>query len=50
MTEAGQLAAPAAFRDWVTASGAEFVDRAAHAIGEAIEDHAAEQNAKKASR
>ena len=46
----GQLTAPTASRDWVTASGTEFVDRAAHAIGKAIEDHAAEQKAKKASR
>ena len=42
----GQLAAPVASRDWVTDSGREFVDRAAHAIGKAIEDHAAEQQAK----
>ena len=32
--------------DWVIGSGTEFVDRAAHAIGKAIEDHAAEQQAK----
>ena len=44
----GQLAGPAASRDWVTGSGTEFVDRAAHAIGKAIEDHAAEREAKKA--
>lgn len=42
----GQLTAPAASCDWVTGSGTEFVDRAAHAIGKAIEDHAAEQAAK----
>ncbi|MEU0497551.1 LLM class flavin-dependent oxidoreductase [Mycobacterium sp. NPDC006124] len=42
----GQLTAPAASRDWVLASGTEFMDRAAHAIGKAIEDHAAEQAAK----
>jgi len=41
----GQLAAPAASEDWVSASGSEFVGRAAHAIGKAIEDHAAEQAA-----
>ena len=46
----GQLAAPAASHNWVTASGTEFVDRAAHAIGKAIEDHAAEKEAKKAPR
>jgi limonene 1,2-monooxygenase len=44
----GQLAGPAASCDWVTASGTEFVDRAAHAIGRAISDHAAEQQAKHA--
>ena len=43
----GQLAGPAASRDWVIGSGTEFVDRAAHAIGKAIEDHAAEQEAKR---
>ncbi len=42
----GQLAPPRASQEWVTASGREFVDRAAHAIGKAIEDHAAEQQAK----
>ena len=42
----GQLAAPVASRDWVLSSGTEFMDRAAHAIGKAIEDHAAEQAAK----
>jgi limonene 1,2-monooxygenase len=41
----GQLAAPAASRDWVVGSGTEFVDRAARAIGKAVEDHAAEQAA-----
>ena len=44
----GQLAGPAASCEWVTESGTEFVDRAAHAIGKAIEDHAAEQSAKQA--
>jgi limonene 1,2-monooxygenase len=43
----GQLAGPIASRDWVTDSGTEFIDRAAHAIGNAIADHAAEQQAKK---
>ena len=42
----GHLAPPRASQEWVTASGREFVDRAAHAIGKAIEDHAAEQQAK----
>ncbi|MEW5808864.1 MAG: LLM class flavin-dependent oxidoreductase [Actinomycetota bacterium] len=42
----GQLTPPVASQEWVTASGREFVDRAAHAIGKAIEDHAAEQQAK----
>jgi limonene 1,2-monooxygenase len=46
----GQLAPPTASRDWVTGSGGEFVDRAAHAIGKAIEDHAAEQEAKKTAQ
>ena len=36
---------PQASRDWVIGSGTEFVDRAAHAIGKAIEDHAAEREA-----
>jgi limonene 1,2-monooxygenase len=45
----GQLAGPVASRDWVTGSGTEFVDRAAHAIGKAIDDHAAEQQAKQPS-
>lgn len=44
----GQLAGPVASRDWVTDSGRSFVDQAAHAIGKAIEDHAAEQQAKQA--
>jgi len=44
----GQLAAPAASRDWVLASGTEFMDRAAHAIGKAISDHEAERSAKQA--
>ena len=44
----GQLAGPIASRDWVTDSGTEFVERAAHAIGKAIEDHAAEREAKTA--
>lgn len=42
----GHLTPPRASQEWVTASGREFVDRAAHAIGKAIEDHAAEQQAK----
>ena len=42
----GQLDPPAASCDWVTGSGGEFVNRAAHAIGKAIEDHAAERAAK----
>ncbi len=42
----GHLTPPRASQGWVTASGREFVDRAAHAIGKAIEDHAAEQQAK----
>lgn len=42
----GQLTPPRASQEWVTASGREFVDRAAHAIGKAIEDHAAEQQAR----
>jgi limonene 1,2-monooxygenase len=45
----GQLSAPIASRDWVTESGRTFVDQAAHAIGKAIEDHAAEQQAKSPS-
>ena len=44
----GQLAGPAASQDWVIGSGTEFMDRAAHAIGKSIQDHAAEQAAKKA--
>ncbi len=46
----GQLEGPQASRDWVIGSGTEFVDRAAHAIGKAIEDHAAEREASPASR
>jgi limonene 1,2-monooxygenase len=42
----GQLKGPAASSDWVIGSGTEFVERAAHAIGKAIEDHAAERQAK----
>jgi limonene 1,2-monooxygenase len=42
----GQLDPPAASCDWVTGSGGEFVNQAAHAIGKAIEDHAAERAAK----
>lgn len=42
----GQLAGPIASRDWVTESGRTFVDQATHAIGRAIESHAAEQQAK----
>ena len=45
----GQLAGPIASRDWVTASGSSFVDQAAHAIGKAIETHAAEQQAKQSA-
>ena len=45
----GQLDGPVASRDWVTGSGGEFVGRAANAIAKAIEDHAAEQEAKKGS-
>ena len=41
----GQLEGPQASRDWVIGSGTEFVDRAAHAIGKAIKDHAAEREA-----
>jgi limonene 1,2-monooxygenase len=41
----GQLEGPAASADWVIGSGTEFVDRASHAIGKAIEDHAAEREA-----
>jgi limonene 1,2-monooxygenase len=42
----GQLDPPAASCEWVTGSGGEFVNRAAHAIGKAIEDHATERDAK----
>ena len=42
----GQLAPPTASQDWVVGSGTEFVDRAAHAIGKAIDDHAAERETK----
>ena len=42
----GQLAGPIASCDWVTDSGSLFVERAAHAIDKAIEDHAAEQAGK----
>jgi limonene 1,2-monooxygenase len=45
----GQLAGPAASADWVIGSGTEFVDRASHAIGKAIEDHAAEREARSAT-
>jgi limonene 1,2-monooxygenase len=44
----GQLTGPVASRDWVVGSGTEFVDRASHAIGKAIADHAAEHAAKQA--
>jgi limonene 1,2-monooxygenase len=44
----GQLAGPAASHDWVVGSGTQFVDRAAHAIGKAIDDHAAEKEAQQA--
>lgn len=40
-----QLPSVAASYDWIVGSGTEFVDRAAHAIGKAIEDHAAERQA-----
>ena len=43
----GQLVGPVASRDWVLASGTDFMDRAAHAIGKAIEDHAAERETKR---
>ena len=39
----GQLAGPVASHDWITGSGTHFVDQAAHAIGKAIDDHAAER-------
>lgn len=39
----GQLVGPAASSDWVRGSGTMFMQRAAHAIGKAIEDHAAER-------
>jgi limonene 1,2-monooxygenase len=39
----GQLAAPVTSSDWVRGSGSMFVERAAHAIGRAIENHAAER-------
>lgn len=39
----GQLAGPAASNDWVIENGSMFTQRAAHAIGKAIEDHAAER-------
>ena len=39
----GQLSGPAASYDWILGSGTEFVDQAAHAIGKAIDDHAAER-------
>ena len=42
----GQLAGPVASSDWVRGSGSMFVERAAHAIGKAIEDHAAERTPK----
>jgi limonene 1,2-monooxygenase len=45
----GQLEGPAASADWVAASGTEFVERASHAIGKAIEDHAAERAARPAT-
>jgi limonene 1,2-monooxygenase len=41
----GQLAGPASSYDWILGSGTQFVDRAAHAIGKAIDDHAAERAA-----
>ncbi|UXA19466.1 LLM class flavin-dependent oxidoreductase [Mycobacterium sp. SMC-4] len=40
----GQLASAQASQDWVVGSGTTFIDRAAHAIGKAIEDHAAERS------
>ena len=45
----GQLTGPIASRDWVTDRGTSFVDQAAHAIGKAIEEHAAEQQARQPS-
>jgi limonene 1,2-monooxygenase len=39
----GQLESVQASHDWITGSGGEFVNRAAHAIQKAIEDHAAER-------
>ncbi len=42
----GQIDPPAQSCDWVTGSGSDFVNQAAHAIGKAIEDHAAERAAK----
>jgi limonene 1,2-monooxygenase len=42
----GQLAGPASSYDWILGSGTQFVDRAAHAIGKAIDDHAAEKEAR----
>lgn len=45
----GQLEGPAASADWVIGSGTEFVDRASHAIGKAIEDHEAERKARATS-
>ena len=43
----GQLDRPQASMEWVTASGGEFVGRAAHAIQKAIADHAAEREARR---
>jgi limonene 1,2-monooxygenase len=43
----GQLTGPATSYDWVVGSGTQFVDRAAHAIGKAIDDHAAEKEARR---
>jgi len=42
----GQLAGPAASCNWVRGSGTMFMERAAHAIGKAIEDHATERAAR----
>ena len=42
----GQLTGPAESCDWVRGSGPMFMERAAHAIGKSIQDHAAERAAK----
>ena len=43
----GQLDGPITSHDWVVGSGTRFVDRAAHAIGKAIDDHAAERETRR---